>query len=158
MTRKLGILLGLAIVAFSKSAIAQEHVVGKVQSTRDCSDLTVHSKLIDLDKELEDDGYKMVFFTSGNMPSKDLMSVRLDCKAGETYQIRYIVGTNAKKYQLNVIDNNIDHIVRINGKVEGQDIHIFKEQFTAKSTGVYVIVYSQQTKLDNCIGLSVFKK
>ena len=152
------ILLGLAFVAFSNSAIAQEHIVGKVQSTRECSDLNVHSKLIDLDKELEDNGYKMVFFTSGNVPSKDLMSVRLDCKAGENYEIRYVLGANSRKYQLNVIDNNVDHIVRIGGKTEGQDLRIYKEHFTAKSTGVYVIIYSQQTKLDNCVGLSVFKK
>lgn len=131
---------------------------GKVTSTADCSDLSVHSLLIDLNKDLEAQKFKMVYFTSGNIPSKNFMSVRLECKAGEQYEIRYIIAPNASKYQLNVIDNNVSHIVKVKGKINSDGKAVVSERFVAKSDGVYVIIYSQQTKLDNCVGLSVFKK
>ncbi|OJV50460.1 MAG: hypothetical protein BGO31_13925 [Bacteroidetes bacterium 43-16] len=148
-----GLLLG-----FSMTAGAQQSPQAKVNSTASCSDLSVHSRLIDLNKELEAKKYNMVFFSSGNIPSKNLMSVRLECKAGETYEIRYVLGAHASKYQLNVIDNNVSHILKKKDKLNGAGLTVISEQFVARSTGVYVIVYSQQAKVDNCVGLSVFKK
>lgn len=158
--RKLIVLLGLTmVVAGSLSAQHQDSIpTGKITSTRDCSDLSVHSKLIDLNKELEAQKYQMAFFSSGNIPSKNYMSVRLECKAGETYEVRYVLGGNASKYQLNVIDNNVKHIVKSKGKAKEGELTVVSEKFRATATGVYVIVYSQQSKLDNCIGISVFKK
>ncbi len=160
MMRKLIALLGLTL--FLVGSVQAQHKdsipAGKITSTRDCSDLSVHSKLIDLNKALETQKYQMAFFSSGNIPSKNYMSVRLDCKAGETYEVRYVLGSNASKYQLNVIDNNVKHIVKAKGKTKVDELTIVSETFKATSDGVYVIIYSQQTKLDNCIGLSVFKK
>lgn len=158
--RKLIALVGLVLFwGGGVKAQHQEQVpAGKVTSTRDCSDLNVHSKLIDLNKELETQKYQMVFFSSGNIPSKNLMSVRLDCKAGEMYEIRYVLGSNASKYQLNVIDNNVKHVVKTKGKTLANDLTVVSQKFRATADGVYVIIYSQQSKLDNCIGLSVFKK
>lgn len=150
-------LLGL-ILCGSISATAQQAQTAKVNSTESCSDLSVHSKLVDLNKELEAKQYTMAFFSSGNIPSKNLMSVRLECKAGETYEIRYVLGSHATKYQVNVIDNNVSHILKRKDKTNAEGLTVVSERFVAKSTGVYVIVYSQQAKVNNCVGLSVFKK
>lgn len=148
-----GLLLGGSI-----SVAAQQAQSAKVNSTESCSDLSVHSRLVDLNKELEAKKYHMTFFSSGNIPSKNLMSVRLECKAGETYEIRYVLGSHASKYQINVIDNNVSHILKKKDKTNADGLTVVSEQFVAKSTGVYVIVYSQQAKTPNCVGLSVFKK
>lgn len=158
MKCKMIALLGLTVCFWGNLSAQEKQPAGKVTSTRDCSDLNVHSKLIDLNKTLEEQHFKMSFFSSGNIPSKTLMSVRLDCKAGETYEIRYVLGTNATKYQLNVIDNNVRHIVKLKGKAGDNDLTVVNGSFKATADGVYVVVYSQQSKLDNCIGLSVFKK
>ncbi len=150
-------LVGL-LLSGSISAAAQQPQSAKVNSTESCSDLSVHSRLIDLNKDLEAKQYRMAFFSSGNIPSKNLMSVRLECKAGETYEIRYVLGSHASKYQINVIDNNVNHILKRKDKTSAEGLTVVSERFVAKSTGVYVIVYSQQAKVNNCIGLSVFKK
>lgn len=148
-----GLLLGGSI-----SVAAQQAQSAKVNSTESCSDLSVHSKLVDLNKELEAKQYHMAFFSSGNIPSKNLMSVRLECKAGETYEIRYVLGSHASKYKVNVIDNNVNHILKRKEKTNAEGLTVVSERFVAKSTGVYVIVYEQQAKVDNCVGFSVFKK
>jgi len=150
-------LLGLLLCG-SISATAQQVQNTKVNSTESCSDLSVHGKLVDLNKELEAKKYSMTFFSSGNIPSKTLMSVRLECKAGETYEIRYVLGSRASRYKINVIDNTVNHVVKKKDKTNAGGLTVVSEHFVAKSTGVYVIVYSQNTKADNCIGLSVFKK
>jgi len=54
-------LLGLLLCG-SISATAQQVQNTKVNSTESCSDLSVHGKLVDLNKELEAKKYSMTFF------------------------------------------------------------------------------------------------
>lgn len=155
---KLFALLAIGSLGWSNTYAQTPENSTKVTATKDCSDLSVHSKMIDLNKDLEKQGFKMAYFSSGNIPSKSFMSVRLECEAGEKYEIRYVLGANASKYQMNVIDNNINHIVKLKEKTQDSGHTVVSQSFVAKSKGIYVIVYSQTAKTDNCIGLSVFKK
>lgn len=148
----------LMLMAVCTSHAQQQTNMSKVTKTAECADLSVHAKLVDLNKALESENYKLAFFYSGNVPSKALMSVRLDCKAGERIAIRYVVGKNASRYQLNVIDPQVQHVVKAKAKTRGNELTVVEESFTAKTDGVYVLVYSQTAKEENCIGLSVFKK
>ena len=140
----------------SIAATAQQSAVPKAPA---CSDAKVHGKLVSVDKEWESKQYKLVYFNSENIPSKAMVPFKFEVKQGETYQINYIVGAKASKYQLNIVDEKVKDVVKVKGKSVGNDqLTVVSQQFTAHSTGVYMLVFSQQTKENNCVGISLLKK
>ncbi|WP_124636349.1 hypothetical protein [Taibaiella sp. KBW10] len=150
-------IFGLVIVFFMgcQLSFAQKATSPKAPA---CRDAKVHGKLVSIDKEWEDKKYKLVYFNSENIPSKAMIPFKIDVVQGETYQVNYVVGAHASKYQLDVVDNNVKNVVREKGKGDKQNIAVVSKQFTAATTGVYMVVFSQQTKEDNCVAISVLKK
>lgn len=138
------------------AAMAQKPAMAKQPA---CTDAKVHGKLVSIDKELESKHYKLVYFSSENIPSKAMVPFKFEVKQGETYQVNYVVGANASKYQLTVVDEQVKEVIKEKGKTVGNEqMTVVSKQFTASSTGVYMLVFSQQTKAGNCVGISVLKK
>ncbi|MNS38456.1 hypothetical protein D3C72_707030 [compost metagenome] len=138
------------------AAVAQQSAAPKQPA---CSDAKVHGKLVSIDKEWESKQYKLVYFSSENVPSKAMVPFKFEVKQGETYQINYVVGAHASKYQVTVVDEQIKEVVKEKGKTVGNEqMTVVSKQFTAHSSGVYMLVFSQQTKAGNCVGISLLKK
>lgn len=123
-----------------------------------CSDPKVHGKLVSIDKEWENKHYKLVYFTSENTPNKAMVPFKMEVKQGETYQVNYVVGAKASKYQVTVVDEQVKEVFKEKGKGTKDQITVVSKEFTAHSSGVYMVVFSQQTKESNCVAISVLKK
>lgn len=155
----LSFLLFLVILFSNNISFAQDKPkAAAITATENCSDVLVHSRLVEANQELEAKGYKLVSFSSENLKSNIFKYVRLECKAGEEYEIRYVLGKKTKRYQLYVLAEQSEYFVQSKQKLETGSINLIKERFRATKDGVYVLFYAQKARGSNCVGLSVFKK
>jgi len=157
--KRLGFFLLSIITMSSQIGFSQEHHPKEsVNATESCTDVMVHNLLVNENQNLQDKDYKMESFFSGNIFPNVFKYIRLECKAGEEYEIRYVLGKHAKNYQMYVMAGQNEHILKSKQKLAKGSINIIKEHFRAKHDGVYVVFYNQKTKVENCVGFSVLKK
>lgn len=123
-----------------------------------CNDPKVHNKLVSVNKEFESKKYKLALFTTDNIPSKTYVPVRIKLEKGATYQIIFVASSGASRYELRVADQNKKELIKEKAKGTKGENHLIAKTITPTETGDYLIVVQQQTKGDECVGLSVLKK
>jgi hypothetical protein len=146
--------LTLAVLASAISVLSY----GQAQNVSICKDNAINADLISMDNGMEQQGFKLVQFQMMNMPSGNLVPVKVTFEKNKMYQLNFIASKNYQQYTFTILDKN--HKKWLDKKVKAKDgKHIFTESFAAPESGEYIVVLTQKVKGQDeaCGGFSVLK-
>jgi len=131
---------------------------GQAQNVSICKDNAMNSKLVTLDEEMEQRGFKLVQYQMMNMPSGAFVPVTVKLEKDKMYQFNFLASGNYSQYTVTLVDET--HKKWIDQKVKQKDNKaMFSQSFAAPATGNYIVILTQKVKGQNeaCGGLSILK-
>lgn len=149
--------LAFAIITttFSSFCFAQNTALNNAPQ---CNDKKLHADLVDLNNGFENQGFKLIQYTTLTMPSGNYMPVYVNLEQGKMYQFNFVATEDYSQYTFALIDQEKNKL--IDEKVKSKDHnHRLTKSFTAPYTGRYVVIMTQKVKgrSEACGGFSVLK-
>ena len=145
-----GVLFSLASFAQQKQAPPQEP---------GCDDPNVHSTLVAIDANYENQGYNLAVFQTIPIASGAIVPVYIKMDQGKLYQINFVANPDFQQFSLVIIDKDKNKLLEQKVKNKGQKEHFISQNFIAPYSGNFLIAVSQKLKSEKeaCAGVSILK-
>lgn len=150
-----GILLFSILCTLSWSVLAQNK---NAVDNNLCEDKAVHSKLVNLNQDLEQNNNKLLLFNVLNLQSKAYAPVVVHLEQGQSYIINYVASSSATRYEIMFVDKSQRELFKHSVKSLEPSDYVYSNTITAPYSGNYALIINQKTKGAGCAGVSIFKK